>query len=355
MSNAVKQITTVAALKSWVRQLEARRVEEFSFLPRGALAARCPRGDAGGLVMELMPLVRSVRTTVSTQDNAVVEVRCKVIYHACVTMLDAWRTRRISLLPREEQQALQMADSIVRTIINRHSKPMERLHLLYSYIGSAIDYRAGDERTEEFGQLTNAAWTLLRRVGNCQGFAGVMYLCGGMMDFRIGLQSGRSTAGGHMWNTIEVGTKCYAMDCSAAAVARSESRRLLTDYASFLMGRLETAENGLTWTAERETQPIADSLAPAHDYYHASGTAFTTAEEAAREIWRRRMQGEMLTHVRIRGSRATTLNDLAKAMKAVSEEPAMNSEIFNRLTGKISYGLCGNAAGKAVYASVEWK
>ena len=355
MSNAVRTISTVAALKAWVRQLESQRVEEFSFLPAGALLARCPGGDVGSLVMALMPRVCSVHTTMSNQGGQLKEVRCRVTYHACVRMLDAWRSHSTAKLPAEELQAVQQAQTIVRSIASRRKRPIEQLYMLYSYVGATINYKAGDERTAEFRLLTSAAQALLRRIANCQGFAGVMYLLGGMLGFRMELQSGRSTAGGHMWNLVEVGMHRYAMDASAAAVARSQSRRMLTDYASFLMGRQEAAENGLTWTAEKETQPISASLAAGHDYYHASGTAFTTVDAAAREIWRRRLAGEKLTHVRIRGSRALTLEDLTQALHRVGEEPAMNREIFSRLTGKVGYSLLGNSAGKALYASVEWQ
>lgn len=355
MSNAVRQITTSAELRSWVRQLESQRVTSFTFLPGGALARRCPGGDVGGLVMDLMPLVRSIRTTVSTQNDVVTQVKCDVGYHACVTMLDAWRTRRVSSLTETEQQALRKADEIVRTITGRRGKPMEQLHLLYSYIGSAIEYTPGDEHTQEFKLLTNAAATLLRKIGNCQGFAGVMYLLGGMMGFRVSLQGGRSTAGGHMWNVIDVGQQRYAMDCSAAAVARSEKRQMISDYASFLMGKQEAAENGLTWTAEMETAPIADSLAPAHDFYHACRTDFTDVDTAARELWRRRIAGDAKTRLRIRARSKVTLDELVKAMKTVADEPEMNREIFSKIQGDVSYGLRGGNAGKVLYATVEWK
>lgn len=350
---AVKTISTVSALKSYLLEMESQRVETFTFLPKGALAQRCPKGNVVDLLLDLTSLICRASTQTTTVNGEVTQVTCTVTYHDSVRMLDAWRMRRTSSLTREEQYAVQTAEQIVTNICGRRKLPIERLYMLYSYIGATIDYRAGNEHSAEFSQLTSAAWTMVRKVGNCQGFANVMYLCGGMMGFRMGLQSGRSTAGGHMWNTIELGTSRYAMDCSASAVARSQSRRMLADYASFLMGKRETAENGLTWTAEQETVKLTARLAPEHDYYHAAGLSFTTATAAAREVWKRRLAGEKLTHVRIRGQAPVSLNELIRAIRAVGEEPAMNRAIFSKLSGSISYGVIGTD-GPATYASVEW-
>lgn len=356
MSNDLRTIPGKAALKTWLRQLESQRVETFSFQPTGSLASLFTSEDPSGCILEMLSLVRSVRTSVTKSGGVVVSVRCTLTYHACVSMLDAWHTRRMQKLPREEQQGLELAQGIVRSITARRKQPMERLYMLYSYIGATISYRSGNERSAEFSQLTSAAWTLIRKVGNCQGFAEVMYLCGGMLGFRMGLQSGRSAAGPHMWNTVEMGLRHYAMDCSAAAVARSQSRRMLADYASFLMGRREAAENGLTWLPEREITAIAARLAPAHDYYTASGTAFTTADAAAREIWKRRMAGELLTHVRVRAKQPVTLKELSSAVHSVAAQPEMNRAIFSKLSGQnLRYSIIGSDSNGVIYASVEWK
>lgn len=354
MTNAVKQISTVAALKSWLVQLESQRVSEFVFLPKGALAARCPGGDPSALVMDLTSLVCRVESTMTTQGGQLIRVTCRLTYHACVRMLDAWRTRQYAGLNREELQALPLAEGIVKQIAQRRKMPMDRLYMLYSYLGASIEYRAGHAHTSEFPQLVSAAWALLRKVANCQGFAGMMYLCGGMMGFRMGLQSGESTAGGHMWNTIELGAYHYALDCSAAAVARAQSRRMLADYASFLMGKREAAENGLTWSAEKESLRLSPRLAPENDYYHATGASFSTAEAAARFVWKKRLAGEKLTHLRIRGTHPITMKDLSSAIHAVGEEPAMNRAIFANTDGRVSYSIIGNDNPLALYVSIEW-
>ena len=58
----VKRIATAAELKAWLRQLEQQRAEEFTFLPTGELAARCPDGNVNALLLELQDLniLRSV-------------------------------------------------------------------------------------------------------------------------------------------------------------------------------------------------------------------------------------------------------------------------------------------------------
>ncbi len=356
MSDTVTKIASIGELKSWLQYLQNRRTVEFSFQPTGSLAARYPRGSIGALLLKMMSLVRAIATTDVTRGGTLVEVRCKVTYHSCVRMLDAWRTQRFVGLTREEQMALPQAEEIVRKIAARGQQPMERLYMLYSCIGALIDYRAGDEHSAEFQQLSSVAWALLRKVANCQGFAGIMYLTGGMMGFRMGLQGGRSEAGPHMWNTIELGLHHYAMDCSAAAVARSQSRKMQVDYASFLMGRREATENGLTWDAEQESLRLSPGLDAANDYYRSRGTAYTSVEAAARDIWKRRLEGERATHIRIRGNRPITLDDLSHAISSAGKEPAMARAISRQLNGTtIAYSITGNGGHATLYASVEWQ
>lgn len=350
----VKQISSAAALKAWLNQLEMQRAEEFTFLPTGELAKRCPDGNVSGLVLEMASLFRRAECTIRRVNGRVESVTCRAIYHDCVCLLDAWNRRSIVRLTGEEQAALRLAEELVRRISERRKLPMERLYMLYSYIGATIDYRAGHEQSAEFAQLISTAGALRQRVANCQGFAGVMYLTGGMMGFKIGLQGGHTPAGPHMWNTLQLGTRHYAMDCSASAVARAQSRRMLANYASFLMGKLEATENGLTWTGEQETLRLSPRLVPENDYYCSGGVSAASAKAAAALIWKRRLAGETLTHVRIRAGQLVTLEDVTRAIRELSREPAVSRAINQLMGGRFSYSLLGNAGPLATYVSVEW-
>jgi len=352
-SETVMRISTQKALKNWLQQLEAKRIETFEFLPTGSLAAKHPPEKVQTLVLNMMPLTRAISSTTHYVGGVAQKVICTMTYRPCVRMLDAFRTHRISQLPREERLALEIAGGIARQINNRRKSAMDKLYLLYSYIGALINYKKGGESEVGFDQLTSAAWALINKVANCQGFAEVMYLVGGMMGFRMGIQSGQSAAGGHSWNTIVLDGRCYAMDASSSAVARADASVALAEFSAFLMGQQEAVENDLTWTAAQESLSLSPSLDPKHDYYLHRGVSASTASEAAAEVWNRFMAGEKLIHLRIRGKRRISLDDVKKALSACAKKPEINEGILKKLGGSCSYRLLGRASAKATYVTVE--
>ena len=354
MSNtAVKEIASLTALRAWLRQLEEQRTETFTFRPKGSLLSQYPTGNMGSVVLEMMPLTRRCKSSVR-RSGTTVDVTCTMVYRSCVRMLDAWQGRSRTALETEELRALEIARDVVLQIMQKRQTQIDRLYLLYTYIGAKISYQKGKAGTAAFDALTSADAALLTNTANCQGFAEVMYLMGGMMDCEMGLMSGRSAAGPHSWNSIVIGGAVYAMDASASAVARAASKVSFGEYACFLMGKREAQENQLVWTNIQENVKLAPRLPAELDFYQNRGFSVTTAERAAKLAWQKRIAGERVVHIRIRGQNKVPISQVTRAMQESAKEPAVQKAIAAQMGGRASYSVIGNAGDLATFVMIEW-
>ena len=354
MSNTViREITSLATLRTYLRQMEDRRTTTFTFRPKGSLLSQYPTGNMGSVILEMMPLTRRCKSSVC-RTGTTVDVTCTMTYRSCVRMLDAWQGRSREALETGELRALEMARDVVTQVMQKRQTTIDRLYLLYTYIGAKISYQKGRAGTPEFDALTSAASAIVNDRANCQGFAEVMYLMGGMMGCKMGIMSGRSAAGPHSWNSVMLDGAVYAMDASASAVARAASKVSFGEYASFLMGKREAQENQLVWTNVQENVKLASRLPSELDFYQNRGFSVTTAERAAKIAWQRRMAGERVVHIRIRAQNRVTINQVTRAMQESAKEPAVQKAIAKKMGGHASYSVIGNAGDLATFVMIEW-
>lgn len=354
MSNtAIREITSLAALRTYLRQMEDRRTVTFTFRPKGSLLSQYPTGSMGSVILEMMPLTRRCKSSIC-KTGTTVDVTCTMTYRPCVRMLDAWQGRSQEALEPGELRALEIARDVVTQVMQKRQTQIDRLYLLYTYIGAKISYRKGKANTAEFDALTSAASALVTDQANCQGFAEVMYLMGGMMGCDMGIMSGRSAAGPHSWNSVVIDGAVYAMDASASAVARAASKVSFGEYASFLMGKREAQENQLVWTNVQENVKLAPRLPAELDFYQNRGFSVTTAERAAKIAWQKRIAGERVVHIRIRGQNRVTTNQVIKALSEAAKEPAVQKAIASQMGGRASYSVIGNVSDLATFVMIEW-
>lgn len=355
MTERIQTITTLEGLRSFLRTQERQLTETFVFLPAGLLSRSYPGDRIVSVISDMMSLVNRVNLTRHLVNDALQKVTVTVRYRPCARMLTAWKTGRRASLSATEQQALQAADALVRSIRARRSDYLEQLYLLYSYVGGAIRYRSGmsTARSDAFCRYTDCDSVLLNREGNCQGHSEVMYLCGSMLGFTMSVQCGESGGGGHCWNTVSFGRYTYAMDATAK-VTGEERNPTLKNTIHFLMGQREAAENGLRCSALQQVVTLSPVLAPAHDVYHLLGVDFSDADAAARYAWRQYIAGEKQVQLRI-SARGVSLEAFSAAMKRVASEPALQREIFGVRHGSLGYSVGGIAKANALYATVAWK
>ena len=214
----------------------------------------------------------------------VVDVEYFPDYRTGVRMHDAWRRASTEGLTELEIEGLRQAEKIVAEIRKKKKTRIGRLSLLYKIVSERIDYKRGEWKTPEFATLITCAPVMKNRRGNCQGFADVMYLMGGMLGFSMGIQNGHSPADAHAWNTVRIDGCCYALDASAAAVARMK-HGIKCDYSYFLMGLREVEEQGMTWRMRDQSLILSPELLPEHDYYRQNAVMTKTMKEAVKLAW----------------------------------------------------------------------
>ena len=355
MTQTIVMLQSLDGLRRYLRTQERQLTETFTFLPAGALARSFPGEEITAVISDMMSLVNKVSVTRHLVDGRLQKLTVTVRYRPCVRMLTAWKTGRRASLTVQEQQALQTADALVRSIRARRSDYLEQLYLLYSYVGGAIRYRSapGSSRSDAFWRYTDCDSVLMHREGNCQGHSEVMYLCGSMLGFTMGIQCGDSGGEGHCWNTVSFGRCTYAMDATAK-VKGEEKNPTLKNTIHFLMGQREAAENGLYCTPVQQVAPLTPCLAPEHDIYRILGVDFPGADEAARYAWKQYLTGEARVQLRI-SARGMTLKAFSAAMKRAAAEPAMQEAIFRNRSGSLGYSVDGIAKVNALYVTVTWK
>ena len=352
MSNSVTTISTLSSLKYYLSRKENLLEETFEFLPTGALLSRYGYDGMVSLISDLMSMVNKVSITTHTVNKVPQRLVVTVRYRACARMLKAWQTGRHQQLTATERQALQMAMSITQQVGQRKGEPLEKLYLLYSYVNSTVQYQRGDEKRDAAGfvRLTGADHVLLNRMGNCQGYAEVMYLCGSMLGFRMGVQCGYSKGKGHCWNVVEMGNHVYALD--ASVTFNTERKHVLSNCSHFLMGQREATAAQLTCRPEQEVQRLSVTLAPAHDYYRRLGRSFDSLRQGARFAWKQFIAGEKETPLRLDGH-GVTLQHFSSAMDLAGDDPDIQKEIFRR--GKsVRYRIQGTESNGALYVTVAW-
>lgn len=355
MTETIMTIQTLEGLKSYLHAKERTLTESFTFLPKGTLARSYPGEKIISAISDAMSFVNKVSITRHMVNHVLQKLTVTVRYRPCVRMLAAWKSGRRTQLTVSEQQALQTAEALVRSIRARRSNYLEQLYLLYSYVGSTITYRSGRaaQGTDAYRRYTDCDSVLLRREGNCQGHSEIMFLCGSMLGFTMGIQGGESNGGGHCWNTVSIGRHTYAMDATAK-INGEEKNPTLKNTIYFLMGQREADENGLHCTALQQVAVLSPTLAPEHDIYRILGMDFSTADAAARYAWNRYIAGERQVQLRI-SARGVTPETFSAAMKRVASEPALQKQIFSCRSGNLGYYVGGVTQPAALYVTVEWK
>ena len=352
MTGRIRQITTIGELREYLQHQEMQRIAAFTFKVGAALQKSCSPAALHGLALDMMPLTCYGAYTWRMQGNAMIYT-LEMKYRSGVRMLDAWRKGRTGELTCEEQKALSLAEKIAKRISGRFNDPMDRLLLLFRSVPAIIRYRSAEPGSDEFLRLADGACALIDREGNCQGIAEAMYLIGGMLGFQLGMQNGMSRLGAHTWNTVVLDGCCYALDASCARLISTIDRSERTDYASFLMGRREAVELGLSWSRQTEMLALNPTLDPGHDFYCTRGYSVATLHEASRLAWRRRFAGDRETHIRIRSREEVTLDDVNAAICAAAQAPDVCLEMQRAGITRWSFRTYGRD-GRTAFVIVEW-
>ncbi len=216
-------------------------------------------------------------------------------YYPGTRIVDAWRRGDLSGLTGEERKTLDLALRIVREEENRSTTRMELEKRLHDRMCLSMCYEAMDNQYEGNGvqRVCSAIGGLLDGQANCQGYADTFYLLASLAGMTVSRQNGRDWMGeGHMWNTILLDGKWYAVDVTGDDIDDEEAGGV--NYIYFNLGR-DLCERILTWPEQQEIMDVT-KYTDGHYYYFAHeedalclyGEAFQTIDEMGQHIFEQR-------------------------------------------------------------------
>lgn len=225
---------TLAALGAYLRAQQECRAQWVSFTLKGQ------RTDAQlhqALDMLLPMVQRSSRRV--WRERGGHRVTMTLRYRDGVRMADAYRSGDRSALTLQEQAALARAE----TIVQEH----DTLEKLQGYLAEHVTYenpRVG----ARYSQIVGCVCALEEGGANCQGISDAMYLLGTLAGYPMGYQQGWNQQGAHLWNTVQIRERTWALDATYAVVHGAGEPVLLNAQACRM--------RGLRWEKWAETAEI---------------------------------------------------------------------------------------------------
>ena len=129
-------------------------------------------------------------------------------------------------------------------------------------------------RKERVGvpRFCTAVGAMLDGQANCQGYVDAFSMLARMAGFTVGKQSGYAGDAEHVWNTILLDGKWYAVDCTWDDASYTLNGTEYTSYAYFNAPAeiLNTTHSQEDYTTEH---PIVERLAEAKDYFYTTALA----------------------------------------------------------------------------------
>ncbi len=166
---------------------------------------------------------------------------------------------------------------------------------------------------------------------NCQGYADAFFLLGSLAGYEVSFQSAedRASGTGHVFNTIRLEDRWYAVDVTGDDNAMKADDLILSDYHLFNAG-MDIAGQDFTWPDELTIHPIAETSDHYYYYYwdDTTGTdgyrrTFDSAGEvaaAAVDRFREGSEGPYYYLLKGHEDRASELDSaLTKALKGETE------------------------------------
>lgn len=198
-------------------------------------------------------------------------------------MLDAYRSGDRSALSDEEDEALDIAVSVVADAKESSGSELELEVLLHDWICDNAAYsRAAiyvPDPSEPPHHLT-AIGALLDGSVNCQGYSDAFYLLASMAGFTVDRQFAMTAAGAHVFNTILLDGEWYIVDVCHDDTSLDGGGSGIYDYRYLNAGRDRCAH---AWEEAYELHPISAESGDGY-YYNYYDLTFDEVDDAARAI-----------------------------------------------------------------------
>lgn len=230
-----EKFVSLAELEAFLRQCQAERREWVSFQLTGQRTDR----QLHQALDQMMPMVQRTSRRIWRERNghAVTMTLC---YRDGVRLADAWRRGETDRLTEEEKNALDRAWKIVQAY--------PAMEGLAAYLAQHVAYENPKRGSARYSQIVSGITALVEECANCQGISDAMYLLGTLAGYEMGYQQGWNPRGEHLWNTVRMDGRYYALDVTRAVAQKSACVPLMDENAC--------REAGLRWEMWAETAKL---------------------------------------------------------------------------------------------------
>ncbi|MCR5177723.1 MAG: hypothetical protein K6C95_01925 [Lachnospiraceae bacterium] len=191
-------------------------------------------------------------------------------YYPGERVANAYKNGSMDGLTEEETYLYREAAFLVEEAA-KLDDPLHRELFLHDQIIGRATYHNRKERVG-VPRFCTAVGAILDGQANCQGYSDAFWMLAKMAGFEVGKQSG--TAGGeeHMWNTILIGGKWYAVDCTWDDASYVLNGTEYTSYACFNAPEeiLSSTHSYEDYTVEHR---VVERLEDADDYFYLTDEA----------------------------------------------------------------------------------
>lgn len=230
-----EKFASLAELRAFLRQCQAERREWVSF----QLMGQQTDPQLHQALDQMLPMAQRTSRRIWRDRNghAVTMTLC---YRDGVRLADAWRRKETHCLTEEEKAALDCAWKIVR------ANPT--VEGMAAYLMKHIAYENPKRGSARYSQIVSGITALVEGCANCQGISDAMYLLGTLAGYEMGYQQGWNPRGEHLWNTVRMDVRYYALDVTRAVAQESACVQM--------MGENACREVGLRWEIWAETAKL---------------------------------------------------------------------------------------------------
>lgn len=210
-------------LGEFLRQCQTERQRWISF----QLTGQRMDGQLHQALDQMLPMAQRTSRRIWRDRNghAVTMTLC---YRDGVRLADAWRRGEKECLAEEAKSVLDRAGEIVRAYPTMEG--------LAAYLVKHIAYENPKRGSERYSRIVSGVTALMEGCANCQGISDAMYLLGTLAGYEMGYQQGWNPRGEHMWNTVRIDGRHYALDITRAVVQKSARAQLMDENACSAAG-----------------------------------------------------------------------------------------------------------------------
>ena len=202
-------IASMEELRAYLVEVQSNRASEVRCELTADMSARTSDAAIAEALVLGLPMAQGVKHRILRSRGRGAVITAKVHYREGVRMLCG------APLTKAESAALDLARSIVQAVLALDEAA--RFRYVYDWVCSNIQYAHTAPGQKGYEKLVGASGVLREKQANCQGFADVVYLLGGLCGIRCEYRVSRGERRLHVWNTVCLDGLWQEVDASKGA------------------------------------------------------------------------------------------------------------------------------------------